>query len=80
MSQELSSLSLVETAKAIATKQLSALEVTQACVARAERLQDKLNCFISLDRAGSEDQARRADRLAAEGKATGASARGSRGA
>ncbi len=71
MSQELSSLSLVETAKAIATKQLSALEVTQACVARAERLQDKLNCFISLDRAGSEDQARRADRLAAEGKATG---------
>ena len=48
MSDDIHLLSLVELADAIAARQLSAVEVMTASVARAERLQPVLNCFISL--------------------------------
>ena len=48
MNDDIHLLSLVELADAIAARQLSAVEVMTATVARAERLQPVLNCFISL--------------------------------
>ena len=48
MSGDIHLLSLVELADAIAARALSAVEVMRATVARAERLQPELNCFISL--------------------------------
>ncbi len=49
MSEELTHLSLTDVAEAIRTKQVSAVEVTAACLRRIERLQPKLNCFISIE-------------------------------
>ena len=42
-------LSLVEAATAIRARKLSSRELAEACIARLERLQPILNCFISPD-------------------------------
>jgi aspartyl-tRNA(Asn)/glutamyl-tRNA(Gln) amidotransferase subunit A len=63
--------SLTEIADAIRTRKVSALEVTRACLDRAERLQATFNCFIAIDRGGAEKAARAADAKLASGAAVG---------
>ncbi|MBT5664247.1 MAG: amidase [Rhodospirillaceae bacterium] len=64
-------MSLIEAADAVAAKQISARELTQACIARAETLQPTLNCFISLDPEGALAEADLADAAQARGDALG---------
>jgi len=53
----------------LAAKQLSAVEVTQYFLRRINRMQEKYNCFISVDEERSLAQARAADDLLARGRA-----------
>ena len=71
MSDDIHLLSLVELADAIAARQLSAVEVMTASVARAERLQPVLNCFISLRAEAALESAAAADAALARGDAPG---------
>ena len=71
MSDDIHLLSLVELADAIAARQLSAVEVMTATVARAERLQPVLNCFISLQAEAALESAVAADAALARGEAPG---------
>ncbi len=71
MSGDIHRLSLVELADAIARRELSATEVMEATVARAERLQPELNCFISLQAEAALDSAKAADAALARGDAPG---------
>ena len=64
-------MSLVELADAIATRQLSAVEVVSAAVDRAKRLQPVLNCFISLQAEAALESAAAADAALARGDAPG---------
>ena len=67
MSGDIHLLSLVELADAIAARELSAVEVMRATVARAERLQPELNCFISLQAEAALESAAAADTVLARG-------------
>jgi aspartyl-tRNA(Asn)/glutamyl-tRNA(Gln) amidotransferase subunit A len=67
MSDALCRQTLVDIAEAIRTRKVSSLEVTRACLDRAERLQARFNCFIAIDREGAERAARAADARAAVG-------------
>ena len=71
MSDALARLSLVEVAAAIADGRASSVEVTEACLARIDRLQPVLNCFISLEPEAAMAAARRADAARAQGAALG---------
>ena len=71
MSDDIHLMSLVELADAIAARQLSAVEVVTATVARAERLQPVLNCFISLQAEAALESAAEADAALARGAAPG---------
>ena len=71
MSDDIHLLSLVELADAIAARKLSAVEVMTASVARAERLQPVLNCFISLQAEAALESAAAADAALARGDAPG---------
>ena len=71
MADDIHLLSLVELADAIAARQLSAVEVMTATVARAERLQPVLNCFISLQADAALERATAADAALARGEAPG---------
>jgi aspartyl-tRNA(Asn)/glutamyl-tRNA(Gln) amidotransferase subunit A len=68
---DLTHMSLVDAAEAVASKQVSSRELTEACVARAETLQPTLNCFISLDPEGALAEADQADAALARGDAIG---------
>jgi aspartyl-tRNA(Asn)/glutamyl-tRNA(Gln) amidotransferase subunit A len=70
-SYALTSRSLVETAHALATGEVSALEVTQAVVARAEREQPRLNCFIALEAEQALSYARQLDSSRSKAAALG---------
>ena len=61
----------VDLAAAIKARKVSSREVTEACLAAAERLQPKLNCFIRIDREQALAQARAADEAIAKGAARG---------
>ncbi len=61
MSSDIINLSLTEVAEAIRSKKLSSLEATRACIERAERVQPKLNCFISLEADAALNAAKKAD-------------------
>lgn len=63
--------SLVEVAEAILGKDVSCLEVTQACLTRAETHQPTLNCFISLEADEAGRQAKEADTALARGDVRG---------
>lgn len=52
---------IAEAAKAIAAKQLSPVELTEACLARVEQLDGGLNAFIRLEAEGARAQARAAE-------------------
>ena len=71
MRDDIHLLSLVELADAIAARELSAVEVMTATVARAERLQPVLNCFISLQAEAALESAAAADAALARGDAPG---------
>ncbi|MDP6706869.1 MAG: amidase [Alphaproteobacteria bacterium] len=71
MSEDIATLSLTEAAAAIAAKEISSLEVTEASLARIERLQPVLNCFISLQAEAALAAARAADARLAKGEAVG---------
>ena len=71
MSDDIHLMSLVELADAIAARQLSAVEVVNATVARAKRLQPVLNCFISLQAEAALESAAAADAALARGDAPG---------
>ena len=71
MRDDIHLLSLTEVAEAIAARRLTAVEVMTATVARAERLQPILNCFISLQAEEALESAAAADAALARGEAPG---------
>ena len=71
MNADVHTMSLVALADALAAGELSALEVMQATVERAERLQPVLNCFISLEAERALEAAAAADAALARGEAPG---------
>ncbi|MGH9793158.1 MAG: amidase [Candidatus Acidiferrales bacterium] len=60
-----------EMAKLVAERKLSAVELTQAHLARIEQLQPKLNAFVHVDAEGALAAARAADAAMARGDALG---------
>ena len=71
MSTEMSDLSLVATAERIARRELSASEVTDTAIRRAEALQPQLNAFISLQADKALERAKAIDARIAKGEAQG---------
>jgi aspartyl-tRNA(Asn)/glutamyl-tRNA(Gln) amidotransferase subunit A len=65
------SLTLVEVAARIRTRELSALEVLEAVLARAEAVNPKLNAFLRIDADLARDAARLADAELAKGRLRG---------
>ncbi|HVO88542.1 MAG TPA: amidase [Casimicrobiaceae bacterium] len=68
MSDDIGSMTLVEVAAAIRQRKLSSVEATRACLARIERRQKVLNCFISIEPDDALAQAEQADREIAAGR------------
>jgi aspartyl-tRNA(Asn)/glutamyl-tRNA(Gln) amidotransferase subunit A len=68
---ELHTLTATELLPLIRSKAVSPVEVVQACLDRAERLQPVLNCFITLCGDRALDQARAAERAIMDGKSLG---------
>ncbi|WP_158291998.1 amidase [Paracraurococcus ruber] len=58
-------------ARAIAAKQLSPVELTEACLARVEALDGTLNAFIRLEAAGARAQAKAAEARVMKGESRG---------
>ena len=71
MSVELAGLTLTEAAEAIAAGRVSSVEMTEACLARIDRLQPVLNCFISIEAEAAIAAARQADAARARGDPIG---------
>ena len=71
MTAEILNASLVETAEAIRNKKLSSVEVVEAAVIRAEKLQPVLNCFIQLLGEQALAEAKKADAELARGELRG---------
>jgi aspartyl-tRNA(Asn)/glutamyl-tRNA(Gln) amidotransferase subunit A len=67
MSDELCLLPATELRARIARKDVSPVEITRAVLARAERMQPELNCFITLCGDQAMDEARKAEREVAAG-------------
>ena len=58
---------LAELSRLLQKRALSSVELTQDCLSRAERLNDELNCFISLFPEHALEQARQADQRLGRG-------------
>jgi aspartyl-tRNA(Asn)/glutamyl-tRNA(Gln) amidotransferase subunit A len=71
VAEALAGRSLTEIAAAIAAKQVSALEVTRACLARIEAWQPRINAFITLEAEPALEAAARADAALARGTLLG---------
>src|SRR3954466_12650014 len=71
MGDELCFLSATELRRRITRKDVSPVEITRAVVARAERLQPELNCFITLCGDEAMAQARQAEREVMSGQPLG---------
>ncbi|GMG90078.1 amidase [Cupriavidus metallidurans] len=71
MSESLCFLSATELADAIRHKRVSPVDITSAVLARAERLQPELNCFITLDAERAMESARQAERMVMAGEPLG---------
>jgi aspartyl-tRNA(Asn)/glutamyl-tRNA(Gln) amidotransferase subunit A len=65
---ELPFLDLSEASRAVQKKEVSPVELTQACLARIERLNPKLNAFITVTDTAALEAARRADAEIARGE------------
>lgn len=72
MSDDITTLSLTEVAHALATRTLSAVEVTRACLARTEHWQASRNAFLHIDAEGALAAARRCDQTRATNNPLGA--------
>jgi len=59
--QELAYLSISEASQLIAKRQITPVELTQACLDRIERFEPSLNCFITLCADAALDQARQVE-------------------
>jgi aspartyl-tRNA(Asn)/glutamyl-tRNA(Gln) amidotransferase subunit A len=68
---ELTSLSLVEAAELIRQRAISPVELTQACLKRIERLDEKLISFITVSAEQALEQARQAEQELMRGQAVG---------
>ena len=71
MSVDIAFLDACETASRIAAKDVSAIEVTETAIRRAERLQPNLNAFISLEAEAALDAARAVDERISKGEPVG---------
>ena len=71
MSDSISEYSLTEVAAGIRRKEFSSEEVTRNCLEKIEKLQSKLNCFISIYAEEAIEAARRADKAIASGDEIG---------
>ncbi|MDO9707641.1 amidase [Paracraurococcus lichenis] len=63
--------SIAEAARAIAARQLSPVELAEACLSRVEKLDGTLHAFIRLDAAGARAQARASEARVMKGEARG---------
>lgn len=72
MSADLAEATLVDAASAIARGVVSSVDLTSACLERANRLNPALNCFIRIDAESALAEARRADAAQASGQTLGA--------
>src|SRR5438552_14171091 len=70
-SEDLAALSLTEAAARIRTRSVTPTELTQACLARIETYNPKLNCFITVMREQALAQARELDAEQRSGKLRG---------
>ena len=61
MTDELHYLSIAESARRIESKNLSPVELTEACLARSESLNPKLNAYLEITREFALEQARAAE-------------------
>ncbi|MCX7892967.1 MAG: amidase [Burkholderiales bacterium] len=68
---ELTSLTLTQVAARIRAREVSSLEVLDACIARAESVNPKLNAFLRIDAELARDAARLADAELARGRVRG---------
>ncbi|MSP67649.1 MAG: amidase [Alphaproteobacteria bacterium] len=71
MSEALTALDLVTVAERIRSRDVSAVEVTEACLARTQRLQPRLNAFIAIEPDRALAEARAADAALAAGRTPG---------
>src|SRR5215203_2722514 len=71
MNDDIAGMTLTAVAAAIRRKKLSSFEVAQSVLARADSLQPKLNCFISIEHDDVLKAARKADRALVKGHSTG---------
>jgi aspartyl-tRNA(Asn)/glutamyl-tRNA(Gln) amidotransferase subunit A len=67
-SSELSLLDLSEASRAVQKKEVSPVELTQACLARIERFNPKLNAFITVTDTAALEEARKAEGEIARGE------------
>ena len=67
MSRTLSDMTLAEASAAVRTRAASSVEMVNACLARIERVQPTLNCFISIEAEEALAAAERADAEIARG-------------
>jgi aspartyl-tRNA(Asn)/glutamyl-tRNA(Gln) amidotransferase subunit A len=63
--------SLAQTARALRARKVSSVELTRACLARAEAINPRLNCFLSLEADDALAAARQADDALARGETRG---------
>lgn len=71
MTSDALALELHAAARLIRRREISAVELVQACIARAEEWQPSINAFICIDSDGALKDARRLDRLLARGEIGG---------
>src|SRR5690606_33073656 len=71
MEEEIASMTAVQLVALIRSRKLSPVEVVRASLARAERLQPDLNCFITLCADQAMDQARQAEQAVMSGASLG---------
>src|SRR5258706_1828022 len=68
MAGEIRDWSLAQAAQALRARQVSSVELTRACLARAEAINSQLNCFLSLEADDALAAARQVDNALARGE------------
>ena len=71
MSRDLHELSMAAASAGLSAKQFSSVELTRACIARAEAVNPTLNCFLGIEADDALAAARRADEARARGEPRG---------
>ena len=65
---DFSNLTIQEASKLIQSKKLKALELTEACLGRARKLNQQLNSFITICEEEALNRAKKVDKLIANGQ------------